>query len=647
MGLVGALDATATGKLAPDKLEWRTSGFQGGFASPVTDGERLYQVDNGAVLGAFELASGQAALGEAARHDPEGLAGARRRQALRRAPRTASSTSSSRPRAAPEILDEDQLGTRGGAGGDRSRRRPSPAAASTSRRWTRSTRSARRATPKAAAQAAAPKPAARRRAGEPAVAQLVPSEVAGEAGRDGPATTCGSSTRRAASCARSRPRRCALEGLKGAAARPGASRAAADGGSQAGLVKATVGALSATARVRVVPPLPWSFDFEAATGEAPPPYWINSTGKFYVRDHGGSQRADEAQRHPAHQARPAVLRARRLRTTTPSRRTCSRPRSAARWATAASSRSATRSCCSATRRSSSCSPGRPNPARTVEVPFAWKPETWYRVKLRVENQARRHDRGARQGLARRRARAGGVDDRPRRQDAAPAGRAGHLRRRVGRGLLRQRQGHRRTSEEDCSRAHQPLPLARARRAHCRRRAAQSRPRIRAAGPSRRLADVGRHADPQHGLGHEGLPRSPGTSRPRRTCAGWRRSARRATATRWSSGGKVFVGTNNEGLRDPKQAGDRGVLMAFDEKDGEFLWQITHEKLAVGPRQRLALPGRRVVAARRGRPALLRLQPLRADGRSTPRASATARTTGRSRTRSSRASTTATSSGSST
>jgi outer membrane protein assembly factor BamB len=48
-----------------------------------------------------------------------------------------------------------------------------------------------------------------------------------------------------------------------------------------------------------------------------------------------------------------------------------------------------------------------------------------------------------------------------------------------------------------------------------------------------------------------------------------------------AGGMVFVGTNNEAMRDPKQAGDRGVLMAFREKDGEFLWQITHEKLASG------------------------------------------------------------------
>jgi len=48
-----------------------------------------------------------------------------------------------------------------------------------------------------------------------------------------------------------------------------------------------------------------------------------------------------------------------------------------------------------------------------------------------------------------------------------------------------------------------------------------------------------------------------------------------------SDGMVFAGTNNEGLRDPKQGGDRGVLMAFRETDGTFLWQATSEKLASG------------------------------------------------------------------
>ena len=48
-----------------------------------------------------------------------------------------------------------------------------------------------------------------------------------------------------------------------------------------------------------------------------------------------------------------------------------------------------------------------------------------------------------------------------------------------------------------------------------------------------------------------------------------------------AGGMVFLGTNNEAVRDPKQGGDRGVLMAFRESDGEFLWQHTSEKLAAG------------------------------------------------------------------
>ena len=46
-------------------------------------------------------------------------------------------------------------------------------------------------------------------------------------------------------------------------------------------------------------------------------------------------------------------------------------------------------------------------------------------------------------------------------------------------------------------------------------------------------------------------------------------------------GVVLVGTNNEAARDPSQAGDRGVVMAFAESDGEFLWQATFEKLLSG------------------------------------------------------------------
>ena len=47
------------------------------------------------------------------------------------------------------------------------------------------------------------------------------------------------------------------------------------------------------------------------------------------------------------------------------------------------------------------------------------------------------------------------------------------------------------------------------------------------------------------------------------------------------GGKVFVGTNNDGLRNPKLTRDRGVVMAFKSDTGDFLWQMTHEKLPAG------------------------------------------------------------------
>jgi outer membrane protein assembly factor BamB len=46
-------------------------------------------------------------------------------------------------------------------------------------------------------------------------------------------------------------------------------------------------------------------------------------------------------------------------------------------------------------------------------------------------------------------------------------------------------------------------------------------------------------------------------------------------------GQVYVGTNNELVRNPKEGGDRGVLMCFRESDGKFLWQHTNEKLVAG------------------------------------------------------------------
>lgn len=45
-----------------------------------------------------------------------------------------------------------------------------------------------------------------------------------------------------------------------------------------------------------------------------------------------------------------------------------------------------------------------------------------------------------------------------------------------------------------------------------------------------------------------------------------------------SGGKIFIGTNNNNPRDAAVTGDKGVLMCFAAADGRFLWQAVHDKI---------------------------------------------------------------------
>ncbi len=48
-------------------------------------------------------------------------------------------------------------------------------------------------------------------------------------------------------------------------------------------------------------------------------------------------------------------------------------------------------------------------------------------------------------------------------------------------------------------------------------------------------------------------------------------------------GKILVGTNNGGGYRPKHPPeeDRGVVVCFDEKSGDFVWQLTRKKLPIG------------------------------------------------------------------
>ncbi|MDF1852049.1 MAG: PQQ-binding-like beta-propeller repeat protein [Verrucomicrobiales bacterium] len=46
-------------------------------------------------------------------------------------------------------------------------------------------------------------------------------------------------------------------------------------------------------------------------------------------------------------------------------------------------------------------------------------------------------------------------------------------------------------------------------------------------------------------------------------------------------GRVFIGTNNEKPRLDGVTGDKGIIMCFDEKSGELLWQFSIPKLEAG------------------------------------------------------------------
>ena len=175
-----------------------------------------------------------------------------------------------------------------------------------------------------------------------------------------------------------------LDQLKGTVAN-GQFVAASDGGMQAGSVKATVGGVTGAATVRVFPPLPWTENFDAMAANTVPPLWVNATLKFIVRDFEGSKilvkttegssllsRA-RAYFGPSDFANYTVEAD--VRATTKRRQQGDAGVIAQRYVLTIYGNS----------QLLNLEPWQPETARTVSKPFAWKPDTWYRMKLQVEN----------------------------------------------------------------------------------------------------------------------------------------------------------------------------------------------------------------------------------------------------------------------
>jgi len=60
-------------------------------------------------------------------------------------------------------------------------------------------------------------------------------------------------------------------------------------GAHAGTVTVQSDDMKATARLRVIPSLPWTEDFETIELEKIPTHWIGATGKFFVREKDGNK----------------------------------------------------------------------------------------------------------------------------------------------------------------------------------------------------------------------------------------------------------------------------------------------------------------------------------------------------------------------
>jgi hypothetical protein len=175
-----------------------------------------------------------------------------------------------------------------------------------------------------------------------------------------------------------------LDKLSGKA-EAGQFTAAADAVVQTGEVRATVGGLVGAARVRVIPPLPWEENFDAMAVETFPQHWTNTGMKFIVREVDGkkvfvkttegSSLLSRARAYMGPSDLSDYTVEADILATTRRRQVGDAGVLAQRYSLTLFGNA----------QKLELTPWQPETARVASVPFEWKTDTWYRVKLRVEN----------------------------------------------------------------------------------------------------------------------------------------------------------------------------------------------------------------------------------------------------------------------
>jgi len=397
MGMIAALDASLKGDLKMSQFKWSAYGWQGGFSSPVLEGDRLYQVDNGANLGAFDVNTGKQVwmqnLGTIQKASPVLADG-----------KLYVGTENGKffiikpgPTGA-QVLDSDQLGTEQlpeaiiasvavsdgrvylvsdsalyciGKKGNAARRHDSARKTTVRTHFPDDFVESNQMPPPFASEH------------KVAHVQVVPTELVLKPG-DKVSFRARLFDARGNFIREEKSAEWSLDKLKGTVA-SGQYTTAADAVAQAGQVKATFGGVTGAANVRVIPPLPWAEGFDAVEPTKFPEYWVGMMLKYQVRDMEGNRVLVKTTEGSSLLSRarayigPSDMHDYTIEADvrgTERRRTIGDAGVIAqRYALVLYGNS----------QKLHLEPWQPETARTVTVPFEWKKDTWYRMKLRVEN----------------------------------------------------------------------------------------------------------------------------------------------------------------------------------------------------------------------------------------------------------------------
>jgi outer membrane protein assembly factor BamB len=385
LGMIGVIDGSQTGDIKTTK--WAMKGDQFGFSSPVTDGTRVYQVENGSRLKAYDLESGRELW-----RQPLGT--------VQKAPLVLADgklyvgTESGkffivRPQAdKAEVLSEVELPlSKDSVQQQEGTPEPILAGAAVSRGRiffvsSDAVYAIGSKTAKTLTGFAVDTPA-EKGDGAPAFVQVEPTELVLKPGQAVKLharlfDANGRFLREETGATWS------LTGLKGTVA-DGSLTVASDPVEQAGTIKATVGAISGEARARVVHPLPWTETFEQYADGAVPPGWINAVaGKFSITTLDGQKVLQKAPDNTIFKRVRAFIGPADwsnytfeadVRATTRRRQMSDLGITAQRYSLVLYGNA----------QQLKIEPWEPETQRTAVVKYAWKADTWYHLKLRVEN----------------------------------------------------------------------------------------------------------------------------------------------------------------------------------------------------------------------------------------------------------------------